>query len=222
MGYGGGIYNDKGVMELTNSTVSGNTASNGGGIYHESGYYCEPFCSTGHLELRSTTVSGNTATYYGGGIYNTFKLSTIYSTVSDNTASNGGGIFNLFNDDVVKSTNTLVARNTATVNPDVRGPFDSQGYNLIGDITGASGWIATDLQNVDDPLLGPLQDNGGPTNTHALLPGSPAINAIPIGDINSGCTAWPPNTDQRGVARPQGAACDNRRLRASQQRTRGR
>ena len=52
-----------------------------------------------------------------------------------------------------------------------------------------------------DPLLGPLQDNGGPTFTHALLPGSPAIDHIPA----ENCEV---TTDQRGVARPQGAACD--------------
>ena len=73
--------------------------------------------------------------------------------------------------------------------------FTSEGNNLVGDTTGATGFVASDLLNVD-PLLGRLQNNGGPTNTRALLPGSPAVDA----GNNTAC----PFTDQRGVLRKDG------------------
>ncbi|MCS7222228.1 MAG: choice-of-anchor Q domain-containing protein [Anaerolineae bacterium] len=76
----------------------------------------------------------------------------------------------------------------------------SQGHNLSDDATCAAWLTASGDLNHTDPRLGPLQDNGGPTPTHALLPGSPAINA----GTNVGC----PPTDQRGVPRPQGPRCD--------------
>jgi len=88
----------------------------------------------------------------------------------------------------------------------------SEGYNLDSD--GTCGFShPTDLSGVD-PMLGPLQDNGGPTPTHALLPGSPAINAIPVEDCtydddgDPGTPEVPLTTDQRGVRRPQGGRCD--------------
>ena len=153
---GGGIYNG-GTLTLTNSTVSGNSAGYGGGIFN---------AGTGTLTLTNSTVSANTATNSGGGIYN-------------------GGDATL--------ANTIVAGNGAPTNPDAQGGFTGQGHNLIGDTEGSSGWVDSDLQDVD-PLLGPLQNNGGTTDTHALLPGSPAID--------SGTSAGCPATDQRGVARP--------------------
>jgi hypothetical protein len=87
-----------------------------------------------------------------------------------------------------------------TFGPDLDGTFASQGYNLIGNTQGASGYAPSDLVgtafNPIDPLLGPLQDNGGPTQTMALLAGSPALNA---GDPSQLGT-----TDQRGVVRSGG------------------
>ena len=79
------------------------------------------------------------------------------------------------------------------------GGISSLGHNLTDD--GTCGFIAPGDLVVPDAMLGPLQDNGGPTETHDLLPGSPAIDA---GSVN--CP--PPATDQRGEARPQGAKCD--------------
>jgi hypothetical protein len=110
-------------------------------------------------------------------------------------------------------TNTIVAGNGATEAPDVYNSNDFYGLigganNLIGDGTG-SGFTNVEGNQVGnvtpytapiDPLLGPLGDNGGSTPTHALLDGSPAIDA----GTSEGC----PATDQRGVARPQGSACD--------------
>jgi len=89
--------------------------------------------------------------------------------------------------------NTIVAGNTGSnASRDIIGYFYSLGYNLIGDTQGVSGFSSTDLLNVG-PLLGPLQDNGGPTFTQALLPHSPAIDA--------GDNANAPATDQRGFPR---------------------
>jgi hypothetical protein len=91
--------------------------------------------------------------------------------------------------------NTIVASNTAAVNPDVSGVVTSLGHNLIGATDGSSLWLASDLKGTvlapTNALLGPLQDNGGPTPTMALLPGSPAIDAG-----GSGLA-----TDQRGLPR---------------------
>ena len=101
-----------------------------------------------------------------------------------------------------------------SINPDCSGTFSSQGHNLIGRNDGCSGF--TNGVNGDkvgsgaspiNPLLGALANYGGPTQTHALIPGSPAIDAgnpLPPGGGGFACAG----TDQRGVARPQGAACD--------------
>src|SRR5262249_25300581 len=91
--------------------------------------------------------------------------------------------------------NTILAGNTARLGPDLFGTLTSSGYNLIGNTSGGSGFDATDLRNVN-PLLGPLQDNGGPTQTMALLADSPALNA---GDPDQ--LGVP---DQRGVLRSGG------------------
>jgi hypothetical protein len=90
--------------------------------------------------------------------------------------------------------NTIVALNTITgVTPDdVKGAFASLGHNLLGTTTGSTGFGATDLLNLH-PVLGPLGNNGGPTRTHTLLPGSPAINA--------GNNDYASATDQRGLPR---------------------
>jgi hypothetical protein len=105
--------------------------------------------------------------------------------------------------------NSIVAGNTVTAEdrgPDCYvGSLTSQGHNLVGAGTGCPsdpslGDLTVAPATVFTQVLGPLQDNGGPTATHALLPGSPAIDA---GDPNR-C----PPTDQRGVPRPQGAGCD--------------
>jgi hypothetical protein len=202
-GSGGGIRN-YGNTTLTNCTVNGNTSdSKGGGIRNN-----------GDMTLTNCTVSGNTAKGksfgYGGGIYN-FILGTLTltnCTVSGNTTDHGrgGGIYNAHGDTDFK--NTIIANNTATPDPDCFGPFDSYGYNLIESTGGGCTITEVDNPGTDiigpDPNLGPLQDNGGPTETHALLPGSPAIDAGSCTDIGGS----PVTEDQRGVGRPQGATCD--------------
>jgi hypothetical protein len=82
--------------------------------------------------------------------------------------------------------------------------FSSRGYNLIADTGGSAGWGSSDLPN-GNPLLGPLRNNGGPTNTNALRTGSPAIDAIP--GATNGC-GTDIATDHRAPKRPQGGDCD--------------
>jgi CSLREA domain-containing protein len=184
-GFGGGIFNSGGMVTITNSTISANTAADdGGGI--ENG-------SSGTVTITNSTISGNMATL-GGGIRNASGTLTITnSTISGNTATGLGGGIN--NNATLNARNTIIARNTTmSGSPDCQGALNSQGYNLIGDTSGTTitGTTTGNQLNVD-PKLGPLQDNGGPTFTHALLSGSPAIE----GGDSSGS-----NTDQRGFTRP--------------------
>ena len=184
-GAGGGIYNSSGILRLTNTTVSGNTSDGSSGILNDGGT----------MTLINSTVSGNNATFNGGGIFNDGASSTmtlINSTVSGNNADgSGGGILN--NGGTAILRNTIVAGNTAGSGPDVLGTFSSRGNNLIRNTSGAVGFGGSDVLG-KNPRLGPLQDNGGQTDTHALLSRSPAIDK----GTNTGC----PSTDQRGKARP--------------------
>jgi hypothetical protein len=196
-GTGAGIWNYlNATLTLNNSTVSGNSAignlsyspSRGGGI-----------ANYGTLTLNNSTVSGNSAAQgSGGGVSNTLSTSTLTlnnSTISGNSAADVGGIDNRGN---LNARNTILAGNAGT---DLSGSLTSQGHNLFG-TTSSTGFDATDLVNVN-PLLGPLQANGGPTQTMAPLPGSPAIDYIPG---TPGVDF--PATDQRGLFRPRGAFAD--------------
>ena len=215
-GDGGGIYN-AGTLTLTNVTITDNQASDsGGGIRNR---------SDATLTMTGSTVSNNTADGFAGGIYNKDAMTLNNSTISGNTAtSDGGGIRNepgeltLNNSTVTNNTtggnggggidnpggtvrmaNSIVGGNNPS-GRDCSGNITSLGHNLDSD--GTCGLNSTgDLVNVTDPKLGPMADNGGPTLTHALLPGSPAINHIPAQD----CVV---TRDQRGAFRPQGAGCD--------------
>jgi CSLREA domain-containing protein len=188
---GGGIYNGVGaILHVTGSTVSGNLATgngNGGGI-----------AGVGTISVTNSTVSDNNAHYAGGGII-TFQNTTLTvasSTVANNSAQNfGGGILEQSGGTIIR--NAIVANNTDTQGrPDVGGTFNSQGFNLIKNISGAT---INETQNAgtniigQDPNLGALQNNGGTTATRALLPGSPAIDK----GRSFGLT-----TDQRGSLRP--------------------
>ena len=164
---GGGVSNladgSDATLTITNSTISGNSAGEGGGVSNQS-YNA----SIARLTISNSTLSGNSAKYGGGGIDNYGGLAVVETK---NTVFKAGGSGeNIFN---------------------YAGTVTSLGYNVSSDdgggfLTGAEDQIKT------DPLLGPLQDNGGPTFTHALLPTSPAINA---GDPSF---TPPPFYDQRG------------------------
>jgi hypothetical protein len=215
---GGGIAN-LGAATITDSTVAFNSAKTsnhdspramGGGI-----------ANYGALTIDNSTIYGNeieakntgpfaTAISLGGGIYNYGGLTVRHSTIAGNAAyvsgysgiddtAAGGGIYR-YGNSPLDLHNTIVAGNTVSSvsylegGPDVDGMLTGTGYNLIGHSFHASGFDSTDLLDVD-PLLGSLQDNGGPTLTMALLPGSPAID--------SGDNTNAPDWDQRGPGFPR-------------------
>jgi CSLREA domain-containing protein len=195
--FGGGIYG--GNVIITNSLISNNSigsgiaTSQGGGIF------------AGNLTLTNSTVSGNRSTStsgQGGGIFVTTSAVIKSSTIAQNLATSAGGGITAT---AANITNTIIADNTLTElnspspSKDVQGSVISGGNNLIGNTTGSSGWIASDILN-QNAKLAALADNGGPTLTHALLSGSPAINA--------GNNADAPATDQRGFARIVGGIID--------------
>ncbi len=196
---GAGIFNS-GTLTVTNSTLSNNRTNRfGGGIRND---------ADGSLTVTNSTISGNTAVARGGGISNAGQSSVNYSTVTDNTAGLpvigngiGGGISN--NAGSTTLIGSIVSGNSASSDPDCSGTINSRGYNIAGCPLTLIPVAPADVGSVD-PLLGPLQDNGGPTLTHALLPGSPAVDAVDPADLDNAC----PDTDQPGVARPQGSACD--------------
>jgi hypothetical protein len=190
--FGGGIYNE-GTMLVRHSTIAGNRAdayyntNKGGGIFNR-----------GSLTISNSTIVGNEAedNSGGGGIYNSFpgELSIFHSTIAFNSAVGGGGIAG----EIQEMRNTIVAYNTAdwAGGDDLTSNILNSGHNLIGKSAGGSGYAPTDILDVD-PLLGPLQDNGGPTLTMALLSGSPAI------DAGNPSPEDPPEWDQRGPGFPR-------------------
>src|SRR5829696_3719196 len=218
-GAGGGIHNDhNGPLTITNSTISGNTVpasadgSFGGG--EGGGILSEIFADGTTTRIINSTISGNTAAgdgAIGGGVFNSRGATVIeFSTITLNTASDGAGSgVASFGDDRTGTEvlSSIISANQATDVDFVEGTtntFLSRGYNLIGDGNATAAFNQTgDTTGVSDPNLGDLADNGGPTMTHALLTGSPAIDK---GPPSTSCP--PPDTDQRGVSRPQGSACD--------------
>ncbi len=200
-GTGGGVYAiaDNSILILDRSLVAGNFAAmEGGGVAMLEGR---------SLTITNSTFSGNVANTYGGGIDTRVVTSIAHSTIVENVADadgdnygNAGGIFCYSSGCEADVYQTIIANNidqNETPSHDCAiwgtGKLDSTGYNLVeavgncifeadGDITG------------QDPQLAPLGYNGGPTQTHALLFGSPAIDA--------GNTYSPPATDQRGFPRP--------------------
>jgi CSLREA domain-containing protein len=185
-GDGGGIYNS-GPLMVANSTISDNTTGNGGG--------CAAWFGSGG-------DGGD-----GGGIYNSGTLMVANSTVSGNTT--GDGASNLWNTHnrtgigggisaggTVNVENTIIAGNTDPGGDpdDCSGTLTSQGYNLVEDLTDCTiGGDTTGNVTGQDPRLSPLADNGGSTQTHALHPISPAIDAGSCSTVTA---------DQRGLPRP--------------------
>ncbi|MBM3130940.1 MAG: hypothetical protein FJ009_20220 [Chloroflexi bacterium] len=196
--YGAGIFNtNNATLTVSYSLINNNVAQvSGGGI-----------SAGGQCVLLNTTVSGNIAQFAGGGIENGGSASIINVTLSGNYITNtqaggtGGNIYTGYNSgSSIQLFNTIIANSSTTGNCHFEpGTFIiSLGHNLSDDNTCNLNAMG-DITNAN-PLLGPLQNNGGTTLTHALLSTSLAINA---GD-NTNC---PPN-DQRGVSRPQAGICD--------------
>ena len=180
-GSGGGIVN-YGTMTIQDSTISGNTAlggdlqgGDGGGI------------SGDNNTITNSTITGNSA-HHGGGIAGGGNIA--HTTFSTNSATIAGGALYLTSS--LELGNTILKAGTSGVNIfNNGGTVTSHGYNVCSD--NGSGFLNGPGDQINtDPMLGPLQNNGGPTFTHALLPGSPAIDA---GDPNF---TPPPYYDQRG------------------------
>jgi predicted outer membrane repeat protein len=196
-GRGGAIHNDSPVVDgsatltVSNCTISGNSAYfYGGGVGNTAGI----------VQISNCTLSGNSAGGSGGGISTEYDDAQVYisnCTLSGNSADvHGGGIYTQ-DDTTVAVTNTILKTGASGENIyTFGGRVISQGYNLSND-NGSSYLNQSGDQINTDPVLGPLQDNGGPTFTHALLPGSPAIDA---GDPNF---TPPPLYDQRGPGYPR-------------------
>jgi len=215
LGLGGGICVTAALganQVIRNSTISGNTATTGGGIY----------TTSDSLTLVNTTISANGSTGDGGGVYSKYGPIGLYNaTVVNNTANSdevkpdgiGAGVFNVAGATFYLA-NSIIAGNVVLIptagkpirDPDqCAGAFSSLGNNLLSDIDvnhcSMSGYALAALS------LGPLQNNGGPTKTHALLPGSAAIDAGKMsGCVDGDNTAIA--TDQRGERRRYGPYCD--------------
>ncbi|WP_168537082.1 S-layer family protein, partial [Anabaena sp. UHCC 0253] len=195
----GGITNLFGTVEISNSTISGNSGFVGGVL------------SGGETTITNSTISGNNGTVLGG-IFNAGTATITSSTITNNS---GDGVGGLLNDDgagaITTAQNSIIAGNTGTDASDISGEVIGDGNNLIGSLIGASGTIGTgsditfESGGITDisQVLAALADNGGATQTHALVSGSAAINAgdntlIPV-DIT---------TDQRGITRTIGDTVD--------------
>ena len=177
----GGAFHVHGTLNLNRVLIANNLADKGAGIY---------FHNADGGTLTNVTFSGNTAVDEGGGVWTNTPITVINSTFTLNNANDAGGIFS--NGVLVQISNTIVSGNTASsANDDVLGNFSSSGYNLIEVVGGATGF-GSDITGVS-ANLGVLADNGGPTRTHALLAGSPALNA--------GTPTGAPAVDQRGLTR---------------------
>jgi hypothetical protein len=206
--HGGGVYtaNSSGtVSTIRNSTISGNSGADfGGGVY---------FDFTAPATLENSTVYGNTASESGGGVYHYGApagdpgLTVTGSTITHNTADRGGGLasyggrseMDLYTQPIIR--NTIISANTATDGPDVSGSFVadpftsiSAAFSLIGSVDPNSPLDQTGPNLIgQDPQLGPLADNGGPTQTQ-----KPALTS-PVVDKGA---AFGLGTDQRGLGRP--------------------
>jgi hypothetical protein len=190
---GGGIFNFYGSADIRDSTLSGNSSKEGGGIWN-----------TGPLTVSESTLCGNHSMLFtsAGGIADDTTVSIEGCSLSDNTVDSsdrtGSQVFCMGSR---MAQTTVVLRNTILQGTgehpncysDIGGAFVSQGHNLSSDDSG--GLTADGDQPNTDPMLGPLEDNGGPTPTMALLPGSPAVAA--------GDTSHAPGFDQRGPGFPR-------------------
>ena len=229
IGSGGAIDNNGGTVTISNSTISSNLADSGGGIRSSGPLTITNSTLSGNLTEKIYPVDygcGFRDPCGGGGILNTGAMLTISnSTLSDNSAkSQGGGISN-FGYGIAVATvrigSSLMIGNTAPYGNEFFGTglygrneysiFTSQGYNLFGEngdaggaVPAANDWI---LAGAVATVIRSLDNNGGPTQTHALLASGPATDRIPSGINGCGTDI---TTDQRGEPRPQpqGGNCD--------------
>jgi hypothetical protein len=197
---GGGVFlAPASHLNAEHSTISGNTAlTDGGGIFNAG------FGDGGLVLVYKSTISGNVANGTGGGIVVERAVELWNSTVTFNTAKGGVGGIDFWFNTYTRAFHSVVANNTSNGVSSNCSAFIGYQYDGQGNLSSddSCGELAS---VVADPRLGPLANNGGPTQTHALLAGSPAIDAIPPSDEFCGLA---PDIDQRGVSRPQGVGCD--------------
>jgi len=210
-GQGGGLFLIGKATTIRNSTISDNRAVVGGGIYH-GGY---------PLALINDTISGNSSDGNGGGLHNGGGTTGLFNvTVTQNLAnaddsgggvgggiSNGSGTLTVINSIIADNTLIIPTLPYPTLDTDeCAGTITSQGYNIMVWVNSSNCTVGGPY-STDDPQLGALQFNGGPTRTHAIFPGSSALDT----GNPAGCTddlGAPITADQRGVHRPHGPACD--------------
>lgn len=183
-GFGGGIYVFQGTGMVVNSTISENTSAGGGGIYS----------LLSSVSLTNSTVSSNVASILGGGILADIQsaVSLSLTTVTNNSSPNGAGV-DVSSFSTISVYTSIIANQAAGQDClNAGGTISSLGYNI--ESSTSCGFTNTGDQQNTDPKLGPLQNNGGPTKTHALATNSPAIDA---GQASCGIA-----TDQRGEPRP--------------------
>jgi hypothetical protein len=215
---GGAIYNNDANLNIFASVLTGNTASEEGGAIHDTGDYLAGY----NTDVSYSTINGNDAGNEGGGFYGYYSAGQIYSsTISGNDAGagagdDGGGVYMYAPSDLYDSTvsgntagedgggvyaanpnayvfNTILSDNTAPSGPDAYGGVYA-GFSLLESPSGATltSYPAGSNLTGQDPQLGPLQDNGGPTMTRALSLTSPVID----------CGSTYATYDQRGLTRP--------------------
>jgi hypothetical protein len=210
--WGGGLYNT-GRTTIIKSTISGNVAGDsGGGVYNY-----------GTLTIENSTVSNNTATVGGGASNSAGGLRIINSTISGNRANRAGGVSNseycyfYCTPGTLTLQNSLIAGNEGSIAPEIENAMrpsslqlysivNANNFNLFGanGNAGVAGFAPGPRDIVPSASLGnilsPLIDNGGPTQTHALVPGSPAVDAGDPGGCRDSSGALL-TTDQRGLPR---------------------
>jgi T5SS/PEP-CTERM-associated repeat protein/predicted outer membrane repeat protein len=208
---GGGLFAVNARLVVRDSTVSGNrSVEHGGGL---------EFWNNTETTVLNSTISGNYSERLGGGIHNNDDVQFLFvenSTITANRVGLDGFGGGLATETSTTLRNSIVAGNLdGDTADDVAGHFQAASrYNLIGVIDGSTG--LTDFTSHNrfgslasgplDPRLGPLLDNGGPTKTHAILPGSVALDG---GDPNFDPTDFSPDlvSDQRGLARVADVSC---------------
>ncbi len=212
---GGGVYN-AGTLVIRATTLNGNSVGDatcaGGGAIRSEG-------TGSSLSIVNSTISGNSAAACsGGGIsFNDGTTIIVSSTVDANSAGlSGGNVYKGSTAAAVTLRNAIISAGTTgggtPTNPDLHGAvgggLTSLGYNLVQTRGDGTGYAASDLPGGTDPSLAALANYSGPTNTQALQSTSPAIDAVPTAsclDLDGSSMLV---TDQRGVTRPQGIACD--------------
>jgi len=194
VGSGGGINGDFTDITIVDSTIAGNSAANTGGVY-----------TNGDLLIANSTVTGNESFNNTGGVRADGNITLFFATIVGNTGPEGANVGTQSAEEILTSFGSIIALPAGGgANCSLTEPTTSAGYNFSDDPS-CDLTETGDIQDGGDPLLGPLADNGGATLTRMPASDSPVIDQIPAGDS---CPDPEFPTDQRGIERPVGPACD--------------